>query len=342
AGRHPWPAAGCRRGAPGSSGRAVLRDGGTDAEQDRGRRRARLPVPPLRGTLRWIADAADPGRSLAVSRRAAVCGAHPAMAEDAAQEERLGRVLHPVAGRHPGLEHRTRRHRELPDPDPAPQPPGAGAASSRPLPILRPQSPADRDHCPGHAQARLLLSVPPGQPAVRARPGARRTGLRGGGQPCRSASHRPVARRSRSRRFRLRLAAGPVTRLGRRAVRDASSRAGEPAMNRSTIALAPTLLVLGLMLFGRAEAMTVIDPTNLIQNSLTAVRTLEMTHNQLRQLQNETRMLLNQARHLASLDYNVISRLSLSIARSEQLLAQAQGLAYEVTRLDREFAQLYP
>jgi len=113
-------------------------------------------------------------------------------------------------------------------------------------------------------------------------------------------------------------------------------------MNRSTIALAPTLLVLGLMLFGRAEAMTVIDPTNLIQNSLTAVRTLEMTHNQLSQLQNETRMLLNQARHLASLDYNVISRLSQSIARSEQLLAQAQGLAYEVTRLDREFAQLYP
>lgn len=113
-------------------------------------------------------------------------------------------------------------------------------------------------------------------------------------------------------------------------------------MNRSTIALAPTLLVLGLMLFGRAEAMTVIDPTNLIQNSLTAVRTLEMTNNQLSQLQNETRMLLNQARHLASLDYNVISRLSLSIARSEQLLAQAQGLAYEVTRLDREFAQLYP
>jgi len=95
-------------------------------------------------------------------------------------------------------------------------------------------------------------------------------------------------------------------------------------MNRSTIALAPTLLVLGLMLFGRAEAMTVIDPTNLIQNSLTAVRTLEMTHNQLSQPQNEPRMLLNQARHLASLDYNVISRLSQSIARSEQLLAQAQ------------------
>jgi len=113
-------------------------------------------------------------------------------------------------------------------------------------------------------------------------------------------------------------------------------------MNRSRTALALSLLVLGLTPPGRAEAMTVIDPTNLIQNSLTAVRTLEMTNNQLSQLQNETQMLLNQARHLASLDYNVVNRLRLSIARSEQLLAQAQGLAYEVTRLDREFARLYP
>jgi len=106
--------------------------------------------------------------------------------------------------------------------------------------------------------------------------------------------------------------------------------------------MASSLFALGLTLLGRVEAMTVIDPTNLIQNTLTALRTLEMTNNQLSQLQNETRMLLNQAQHLASLDFNVVNRLRLSIARSERLLAQAQGLAYEVTRLDQEFARLYP
>jgi P-type conjugative transfer protein TrbJ len=106
--------------------------------------------------------------------------------------------------------------------------------------------------------------------------------------------------------------------------------------------MASSLFALGLTMLGRVEAMTVIDPTNLIQNTLTALRTLEMTNNQLSQLQNETRMLLNQAQHLASLDFNVVNRLRLSIARSEQLLAQAQGLAYEVTRLDQEFARLYP
>ncbi|MGY8819963.1 MAG: P-type conjugative transfer protein TrbJ [Pseudomonadales bacterium] len=113
-------------------------------------------------------------------------------------------------------------------------------------------------------------------------------------------------------------------------------------MSRARTYMASSLFALGLTLLGRVEAMTVIDPTNLIQNTLTALRTLEMTNNQLSQLQNETRMLLNQAQHLASLDFNVVNRLRLSIARSEQLLAQAQGLAYEVTRLDQEFARLYP
>lgn len=63
-----------------------------------------------------------------------------------------------------------------------------------------------------------------------------------------------------------------------------------------------TLLVLGLLAVKPANAFTVIDPTNLVQNTLTAVRTLEMANNQVRQLQNETQMLLNQARHLQRLD----------------------------------------
>jgi P-type conjugative transfer protein TrbJ len=86
----------------------------------------------------------------------------------------------------------------------------------------------------------------------------------------------------------------------------------------------------------------VIDPTNLAQNTLTAVRTLEVVNNQVSQLQNETQMLLNQGRHLATLDYNVINRLRASLANTKRLLAEAQGLAYEVQRLDQEFVRLYP
>lgn len=86
----------------------------------------------------------------------------------------------------------------------------------------------------------------------------------------------------------------------------------------------------------------VLDPTNLIQNALTAIRTLEQINNQIEQLQNEARMLTNQARNLANLDFNVVNRLRAALATTERLIAEAEGLAFEVQTLDREFERLYP
>ena len=86
----------------------------------------------------------------------------------------------------------------------------------------------------------------------------------------------------------------------------------------------------------------VIDPTNLVQNTLTAIRTLEQINNQIQQLQNEAQMLMNQARNLASLPSSVVNQLRANLATTERLIAQARGLAYDVTNLDREFARLYP
>lgn len=103
-----------------------------------------------------------------------------------------------------------------------------------------------------------------------------------------------------------------------------------------------TVILLCASAIGHARAITVIDPTNLAQNTLTAVRTLEMTNNQVSQLHNETQILMNQARNLAALDFNAVNRLRQSIRRSEQLLAEATGLAYEISRLDQAFARLYP
>ena len=42
-----------------------------------------------------------------------------------------------------------------------------------------------------------------------------------------------------------------------------------------------------------ASALTVFDPSNFVQNTLTAVRTLEQINNQINQLQNEAQMLMN-------------------------------------------------
>ena len=86
----------------------------------------------------------------------------------------------------------------------------------------------------------------------------------------------------------------------------------------------------------------VVDPTNLVQNTLTAIRTLQQINNQIQQLQNEAQMLMNQARNLASLPSSVVGQLRANLATTQRLIDQARGLAYDVTNLDREFARLYP
>ena len=86
----------------------------------------------------------------------------------------------------------------------------------------------------------------------------------------------------------------------------------------------------------------VFDPTNYVQNTLTAIRTLEQINNQIRQLQNEAQMLMNQARNLASLPSSVVGQLRANLATTDRQIAQARGLAYDVTNLDREFRRLYP
>ncbi|HBP4632888.1 TPA: P-type conjugative transfer protein TrbJ [Pseudomonas aeruginosa] len=109
-----------------------------------------------------------------------------------------------------------------------------------------------------------------------------------------------------------------------------------------SVSLAAAVLAGSLLAVQPATAFTVIDPTNLIQNTLTAIRTLEQINNQVRQLQNEAQMLINQARNLAGLDYNVVNRLRSTLATTERLIAEAQGLAYDVAHMDKEFARLYP
>lgn len=112
-----------------------------------------------------------------------------------------------------------------------------------------------------------------------------------------------------------------------------------------TRVLSATLAVVlsgSLLLAQPASAITVIDPTNLVQNTLTAIRTMEMIENQINQLQNEAQMLVNQGRNLASLPFNVVNRLRSTLATTEHLIAQAQGLAFDVQSMNAEFARLYP
>ena len=86
----------------------------------------------------------------------------------------------------------------------------------------------------------------------------------------------------------------------------------------------------------------VFDPSNFAQNVLTAARALQQFNNQIQSLQHEATMLDNQAKNLASLPYSSLSQLDQSILRTEQGLASAQGIAYNVATIDQAFTQVYP
>src|SRR5581483_3864625 len=85
----------------------------------------------------------------------------------------------------------------------------------------------------------------------------------------------------------------------------------------------------------------VYDPTNYVQNVLSAARALEQINNQITSLQNEATMLINQARNLASLPYTSLQRLQQSVQRTQQLLGQAQNIAFDVQQIDQAFQTTY-
>jgi len=111
-------------------------------------------------------------------------------------------------------------------------------------------------------------------------------------------------------------------------------------MKTRLLAVAAAALI-GAMPIAQAQ-WVVIDPSNLVQNTMTAVRTLEQINNQIKQLQNEAQSLMNEARNLASLPFNVVNRLRANLDTTRQLIAQARGLAFDIQNMDQQFAQLYP
>ena len=57
----------------------------------------------------------------------------------------------------------------------------------------------------------------------------------------------------------------------------------------------------------------VFDPTNYVQNVLTAARELQQVNNEIQMLENQATSLMNQARNLASLPYSSLAQLQQQI-----------------------------
>jgi len=119
-----------------------------------------------------------------------------------------------------------------------------------------------------------------------------------------------------------------------------------PRFRSRAMALAATMLAAPLalspMLSTPAHAQwTVFDPSNYAQNVLTAARTLQQINNQITSLQNEATMLINQAKNLASLPYSSLQQLQANVQKTQALLSQAQGIAFNVQQIDQMFSQKY-
>ena len=83
------------------------------------------------------------------------------------------------------------------------------------------------------------------------------------------------------------------------------------------------------------------DPNNYAQNVLTAARALQQINNQITSLQNQAQMLINQARIWRACRIRRCSSFEQSIQRTQQLLAQAQRIAYDVQQIDQAFSTTY-
>lgn len=90
------------------------------------------------------------------------------------------------------------------------------------------------------------------------------------------------------------------------------------------------------------KALAVFDGANFAQNLLTAVRTLEVINNQIRSLQNEAIMIESMAKHLAPLNFSSLGAIETTLRQINVLMARAQGIAFEISATDSEFARLFP
>jgi P-type conjugative transfer protein TrbJ len=114
-------------------------------------------------------------------------------------------------------------------------------------------------------------------------------------------------------------------------------------MKRFLPILATSVVCFALVQMPRQAAaqLIVFDPNNYAQNVLTAARELQQINNQIISLQNQAQMLINQARNLASLPYSSLLLLEQSMQRTQQLVGQAQRIAYDVQQIDRAFSTTY-
>ena len=109
----------------------------------------------------------------------------------------------------------------------------------------------------------------------------------------------------------------------------------------ATSVLAVALSLSPLVAVPASAQWIVFDPTNYVQNVLTAARELQQVDNQIQMLTNQATMLVNQARNLTNLPLSTLTQLESSIFQTQLLLSQAQNIAFNVQEIEQAFTSTY-
>ncbi|WP_116968994.1 P-type conjugative transfer protein TrbJ [Blastomonas sp. UPD001] len=112
------------------------------------------------------------------------------------------------------------------------------------------------------------------------------------------------------------------------------------ALLAGTLATSAALGVTALTTPAHAQ-LIVKDPTNYAQNVLQAARALQQVNNQITQIQQQAQSLVNEGRNLASLPFSSLQQLQQQVQRTQQLLGEAQRIAYDVQDVQQVFNDRY-
>lgn len=84
------------------------------------------------------------------------------------------------------------------------------------------------------------------------------------------------------------------------------------------------------------------DPSNMVQNALSALRALKSNLNEAQMIKNQIESLANEMKNLEKLDFSIIDQFSGDMNELFEVTGKIQGLMQDYTDLQSEFQRLYP
>jgi type IV secretion system protein TrbJ len=108
------------------------------------------------------------------------------------------------------------------------------------------------------------------------------------------------------------------------------------------ICVAVSITAIGAATCSAADGLIVFDPLNYNESVLSAVRSLQQINIQIMSLTKQAQMLINSTKNITSSPENIAAQLTKDVNEITQLMGQANGLTYKVSRTAEQFQGAYP